>query len=82
MSTTTARPIYEIASDIRAEWKNVYFGAAPFLRAMLELDRVDDAYYADSADSIIRYFLANASTFRGQRAREIKAELKAMVGIK
>lgn len=82
MSTTTARPIYEIASDIRAEWKNVYFGAVPYLDAMSELKEVTDMYYCDSADSIIRYFLSNASTFRGQRAKELKAELKAMVGAK
>ncbi|WP_431911677.1 hypothetical protein [Nonomuraea jabiensis] len=81
-TTTTIRPIYEIASDIRAEWKNVYFGAVPYLDAMSELDKVTDMYYADSADSIIRYFLSNASSFRGPRGKEIKAELKGLVGIK
>ncbi|MEU4726516.1 hypothetical protein AB0G06_43555 [Nonomuraea dietziae] len=80
--TKTARPIYEIASDIRAEWKKVYFGAVPYLDAMSELDKVTDSYYADDADSIIRYFLSNASTFRGPRAKEIKAELKDLVGIR
>ncbi|MEU7830350.1 hypothetical protein [Nonomuraea sp. NPDC049129] len=82
MATTTVRPIYEIASDIRAEWKKVYFGAAPYLDAMSELKEVTDMYYADDADSIIRYFLSNAATFRGPRAKEIKAELKSMIGVK
>ncbi|SFI80846.1 hypothetical protein SAMN05216275_10544 [Streptosporangium canum] len=79
MRTATARPIHVIASDIRAEWKKVYFGAVPYLEAMEELKEVTDMYYADSADSIIRYFLSNASTFRGPRAKEIKAELKALI---
>jgi hypothetical protein len=81
-TTETTRPICEIASDIRAEWKNVYFGAEPYLDAMSELDKVTDMYYADSAGSIIRCFLSNASSFRGSRAKEIKAELKGLVGIK
>lgn len=81
-TTTTARPIYEIASDIRAEWKKVYFGAVPYLDAMDSLKSVTDMYYLDSADSIILYFLSNANTFRGPRAKEIKAELKAMIGAK
>ncbi|MEO3863433.1 hypothetical protein [Acrocarpospora sp. B8E8] len=80
MATTTARPIYEIASEIRAAWRKVYFGAVPYLDAMSDLNKVTDSYYMDSADSVIRYFLANAATFRGPRAKEIKAELKSMIG--
>ena len=30
----TTRPIYEIANDIGRNWKNVYFGARPYLEAM------------------------------------------------
>ncbi|MGN9782786.1 hypothetical protein ACTMTF_15240 [Nonomuraea sp. ZG12] len=79
MSTTTHRPIHAIAADIRSAWPKVYFGAVPYLDAMRSLDKVTDMYGYDDADSIIRYFLSNASTFRGQRAREIKAELKALI---
>lgn len=81
-ATVTTRPIHEIARDIRAEWKKVYFGAVPYLDAMTGLDKVTDMYYCDSADDVIRYFLLNAATFRGPRAKELKAELKALVGIK
>jgi hypothetical protein len=45
---------------------------------MATLNSIDDNYYFDSADSIVRYFLANASTWRGETAKRIKAELKAM----
>jgi hypothetical protein len=36
----------------------------------------------DSAKSIIVYFLANASTFRGPEAKGLKLELKKIAGIK
>ena len=80
--TTTkvaTRPLYEIARDIKNDWKNVYFGAKPYLDAMATLDKVSDNYGWDSGRSIVNYFLANASTWRGDTAKRIKAELKAMV---
>jgi len=43
------------------------------------LDRPSDPYGFDSGESIIRYFLANAGSFRGERAKALKAELKAML---
>ena len=72
------RSLRDIAKEIRKEWPNVYFGAVPYLEAMEELDSIDDNYYADSAESVVLYFLANAQGFRGEAARRIKAELKAM----
>jgi len=76
------RPLYEIAREIRKCWKPVWFGAVPYLQAMASLDSITDAYGLDSGKSIVLYFLANASTWRGEDARRIKAELKAMAGIK
>jgi hypothetical protein len=72
------RPINEIAADIRRDWKRPYFGAVPYLDAMGMLESIDDEFYEDSAQSVVLYFLANASTWRGEAARRIKAELKAM----
>ncbi len=74
-----ARPIFEIAAEIRADWKNVYFGAVPYLAAMGSLNSVRDNYGADSAASIVIYFLGNANSWRGETARRVKAELKALV---
>lgn len=80
MNTATAtRPLSAIAREIRATWPKVYFGAVPYLQAMAQLDSVDDRYGFDDARSIVNYFLANAGTWRGDDARRIKAELKAMV---
>lgn len=75
------RQIKEIARDIRADWKKVSPYAEPYLQAMESLNSIGDRYYCDSADSVILYFLSNATGWRGQVAREIKAELKQMVGI-
>ena len=72
------RPLHVIASQINKDWKNVYFGAKPYLYAMGTLNTIDDTYGCDSARSIVQYFLANAGTWRGAVAREIKIELKEM----
>ena len=71
------RPISEIAKEICADWKNVNFAAKPYLSAMRALNGLDQDYGMDSAASIIMYFLSNATTWRGETAKRIKAELKA-----
>jgi hypothetical protein len=76
---TETRPIHEIADDIVAAWPHPYFGAVPYLRAMGDLNSIEEHYGCDSARSIVAYFLANASTFRGEQARELKAELKTLL---
>ena len=75
----TNRPIYAIAADIKRSWPKVSPYAKPYLDAMLSLGTIHDAYYMDSGKSIVLYFLANASTFRGEDAKRLKAELKALV---
>lgn len=75
----TMRPIYEIAREIKKDWgAKVNFAAKPYLDAMMSLDSIDDNYFFDSAKSVVLYFLSNASTWRGETAKRIKAELKAM----
>lgn len=73
------RPLYIIAADIKADWQKVNYAAVPYLEAMQQLNSIDDNFILDSARSIVRYFLSNATTWRGEKAREIKAELKAMI---
>jgi hypothetical protein len=73
------RPISTIAREIKSDWNKVYFGAVPYLDAMQSLNSIDDNYMYDTGKSVVRYFLANAGTWRGDKAREIKAELKAML---
>lgn len=72
------RTLSQIANDISKSWTKPYFGAVPYIQAMRGLDSINDSYGADSAKSIVLYFLANASTWRGDDAKRIKAELKAL----
>ena len=73
------RPIYEIARDIRANWPKVNYAALPYLDAMRELNGIGDKYIYDTGESVVRYFLSNASAWRGPEAKRIKAELNAML---
>lgn len=76
------RPLHEIVREIRKDWKNVYFGAVPYLNAMSTLDKVTDQYIAEDGKTQVIYFLSNATTWRGETAKRVKAELKKMCGIK
>jgi hypothetical protein len=70
------RPINVIAQDIRKEWKNVHYAAKPYLEAMHILVDKYSTYGYDTAHGIILRFLGNASAFRGEKAKQLKAELK------
>ncbi len=79
MSNQSPRPIHEIAHEIAMNWPKPYLGAVPCLEAMRSLNSLSDNYYEDSAESIVRYFLSNATTWKGETARRIKAELNSML---
>jgi hypothetical protein len=68
-----------IAEIIRTNWVNPSPYALPYLEALEELNSVNDDYYADTALSVVIYFLANAQTWRGDTARIVKAHLKSLV---
>lgn len=75
------RTFAEIAREIKQTWKNVYFGAEPYLQAMLTINSSDKnaPYMLETAEDIVIYFLANATYWRGEDAKRIKAELKSMI---
>lgn len=68
--------VAQLATIIRRDWGNVNYAAEPYLQAMGSMFSVSDAYGADPGDMIVRYFLSNASSWRGPTARAVKAELK------
>ncbi len=72
----------EIAQIIELDWSKPYFGAVPYIKAMKKMQSIEDFYYMDSASTIILYFLANASTWRGDIARATKAKLKQLLSSK
>lgn len=67
------RNISVIAAEIRLNWTKPYFGA------MESLNTINDKFGCDNAKSMIAYFLCNASTWRGETAKRIKAELKTLI---
>ena len=76
------RPLHQIAREIYQDWKSISPHARPYLEAMSTLNSVDDNYGFDSGKSIVAYFLSNAGTWKGEKAREIKKELKKMIGLR
>lgn len=81
------RSLRAIAGEIFRDWtamsnKGENHPAYPYAQAMRGLDKVTDSYGADSGDYVVRYFLENARSWRGETARRVKAELRGMVGIK
>lgn len=74
------RPLSVIAREIYQDWgSKVNFAAKPYLEAMLSLNSIDDMYMFDSARSVVLYFLSNAKSWKGPKAKEIKKELKDML---
>jgi hypothetical protein len=77
------RTLREIAIEIKQLWPKVYFGAVPYLDAMMQIRGGADATYGcEDGKTQIIYFLSNAATWKGEDAKRIKAELKKMAGIK
>jgi hypothetical protein len=73
-------PLSSIANIIWVDWRKakggIYFGAEPYITAMMALENVNDMYGCDPGDMIVAYFLSNANTWRGSVARAVKAELR------
>ena len=74
-----SRSLSAIAREIYKDWKNVNYAAKPYLEAMSGMDSINDNYFQDSGRSVVAYFLSNASSWKGEKAKEIKAELKKML---
>jgi len=73
------RSLNTIANDIRKDWTKPNYAAVPYLDAMGSLSTMQDKFYFDDAESVVRYFLSNATSWKGETARAIKAELKSML---
>jgi hypothetical protein len=79
MSQFEPLKLKEVAFAIEKDWVKVSPYAQPYLDAMKQLDSINDSYYADTAKSVVLYFLANASSYRGESAKPFKAYLKGLV---
>ncbi len=77
------RNLSTIAIEIKKDWgTKINYAAKPYLDVMLCLNNVTDKYGMDNGKTIVLYFLSNAGSWRGDKAKEIKKELKQMVGLK
>ena len=76
------RPLHVIADEIGKDWQSsARWAAQPYIDAMRHLNDITDRYGLEDAIMIVCYFLNNATTWRGETARRIKAELKAIPGV-
>ena len=76
------RSLSTIAGEIMGSpWyrSNSSIYARDYVEAMQLCNRITDRYFADSAESVVRYALSNMTTWRGDQARAIKAELKDLL---
>ena len=79
MDKDKPRTISTIASDIRFHWKKPWYGAELYIEAMESITSIDEMFYFQPAREIVALFLSNARYWRGEKAKEIKLELKAML---
>ena len=75
-----ARSLNDISREIRLDWGGkINFAAKPYLAAMMGMGDINEQFGYDSGRSIVIYFLNNASSWRGDVAKRVKAELRAML---
>lgn len=77
------RPLSDIASEIvrdpayKKMPSKIY--AEAYVQPMRSMNDIEDNYFADTGVSVVSYALANLSSYRGDTARRVKSELKAML---
>jgi hypothetical protein len=78
MTEQNLTPLYKLSDTIQRECRDkAWFAyAKPYVQAMGSLDSVKDYYYSDSGVSICLYALSNLTYWRGEVARQVKAEIK------
>jgi len=60
-------------------WKDLVPHAAPYLEAMLALEKVSDHYGSDTGEEVILRALSNLGSYRGPKARLLKKELNDLI---
>jgi hypothetical protein len=60
-------------------WRIKYVHALAYVEPMQCLNSINEDYGMDSGRSVVAYALGNLTTWRGDKAREIKKELNGML---
>jgi hypothetical protein len=77
------RPLAAVAAEIvldhQTRGKALYFGAVPYVNAMMfaPTGNLGASFGEDDLDTVVLYALSNLSSWRGETARRVKAELQA-----
>jgi hypothetical protein len=79
MKDGDARSLCDIAEDILQHWHKVHYTAIPYLSAMRYVKELGDKHGHDTGRDIVLRFLGGASTWKGDDARRIKAELRELL---
>jgi hypothetical protein len=69
----------DIHDDYASRGKPIPEYAAAYVIPMSTLYSWDSSYFHDDAVSIARYAMSNLNGWRGEKAREIKAEVKGIL---
>ena len=72
------RSLYELANVIihDAKGKPFYNYASGYVEAMRTLRNINDSYGYDDGETIVVYALSNLASWRGETAKQVKAELR------
>ena len=73
------RPLREIAAEITADWTAYHDHAQPYIDALSKMHNATDRFGLGTGSNAIQGFLINAQTWRGEVARRVKAELRAIL---
>lgn len=68
--------LYELHDVIVRDWAKPNYAAVPYIDAMRYVENLDSPYGAETGRHIVSYFLSNASSWRGDTAKAVRAELK------
>ncbi len=90
MEQKNKRAFSDVANEVFILWRKKYgnnkfpvsfIGAVPYLQAMLSCSTTDKnaLYGCETLETVVLYFLANVTSWRGEDAKRIKAELKEMI---
>ena len=60
-------------------WREKYWSAVPYIEALSTIRNKEDRYGYDNGAYLINYLLGNLTTYRGEKAKELKALLKEIV---
>jgi len=78
---THHRKLSEIARDIKSSWRIIPQKAMLYVDAMSSLNTLSDEHGNGIGNglTVVCYFLQNAGSWRGEKARAIKLELKLLL---